>query len=485
LKLGLLYVFSRNDSKDPKYRVVRWGGIQNALEEARSDVLIFLDCCASGTANNDDGRGVTELVAACGFNDSTPPVGSTSFTRALITELERASRNPTTVAILHNRILSRIIRSAPEERQLQMCPIHVFLTQDKKLARCIQLCPMFVSPGRLDRRMVANNLPKDFCSRGGPAVNPGSNYEYEDFPSRPPSIDFESESSTPGLTRSSSYSSSISSQIDSFPRIALTIYLAETLPLSEESTDQFIEWLRMMPILASNVKTEIPPNLVRPEAMFASFSTLLIISLPVALWCCMPSHPAIINMGLIKSSNFLLRDVKPTDTPLFGIAHKVSPPAGNVPTVGSSKGDPVTKPSPGDDKASESRPHGKRLWTDVATSGPSWKSPLFIAPIQSGTKVSQPSCPRSHRPSSSRTALTLEDSGYGSLGRPPTDKVTKPNGNTNKPRRYNKSFHQRPTSRNDSAKFADRRGAAPSQDIGQSPTLPKAWGKNQKKPGNR
>lgn len=52
-----------------------WAGIQNALEQAKSDALILIDSCDSGTANTDEGSGVTELVAAGGFNVTANGVG--------------------------------------------------------------------------------------------------------------------------------------------------------------------------------------------------------------------------------------------------------------------------------------------------------------------------------------------------------------------------------------------------------------------------
>ena len=37
------------------------------LQEAHSDVLILLDCCAAASSVAEAGSGVTELIAACGF----------------------------------------------------------------------------------------------------------------------------------------------------------------------------------------------------------------------------------------------------------------------------------------------------------------------------------------------------------------------------------------------------------------------------------
>ncbi|KAF7912340.1 uncharacterized protein EAF01_001361 [Botrytis porri] len=120
--------------------MVKWGGIQNSLEEAQSDVLLLIDCCSSGTANTGNGYGTTELIAACGFNNVVNGVGRHSFTYALTTELRLLSSYPKfTAAVLYNRILCRIQNWMPEGRELQKAPLHVVLTQNTTLLSSIQL----------------------------------------------------------------------------------------------------------------------------------------------------------------------------------------------------------------------------------------------------------------------------------------------------------------------------------------------------------
>ena len=58
------------------------------LQEAHSDVLILLDCCAAASSVVEAGSGVTEPKAACGFETVAPGVGQHSFTRSLIEELD-------------------------------------------------------------------------------------------------------------------------------------------------------------------------------------------------------------------------------------------------------------------------------------------------------------------------------------------------------------------------------------------------------------
>lgn len=70
---------------------VQWLGIQNMLEQAISDVLILLDCCAAASSSAETGNGVTEVIAACGFETWAPGVCKHSFTRTLIDELRKWS----------------------------------------------------------------------------------------------------------------------------------------------------------------------------------------------------------------------------------------------------------------------------------------------------------------------------------------------------------------------------------------------------------
>ncbi|KAL5323643.1 hypothetical protein ACEPPN_008183 [Leptodophora sp. 'Broadleaf-Isolate-01'] len=298
---------SRPDPKDPSYRTVKWNGIQHALEEAVSDVLLLLDCCASGTANTDEGYGVTELIAACGFNTSANPVGPDSFTRALITELGLLSRTSSfTVGTLYNRILCRAQNWMPTAQEVQKPPLHVVLTQDSKLPRGIQLCPRKEkkTPKQSPRKSRAPAPPSParrippsrVTKRRRPVYSNRAPIRRSDrFSTSTSSLD-----STEGVPSSlqsvESSISSVSSNVEMYPRIAITIRLQETLARSDFSADIFSDWIRMMPVLAESVKV---------EAGFASFSTLLVVSLPVAMWCYLPSNPAISVAGIIRSSNLL------------------------------------------------------------------------------------------------------------------------------------------------------------------------------------
>jgi hypothetical protein len=132
--------------RSAKRPTVQWSGIQNVLEQAESDVLILLDCCHAGTATASEGNGVTELISACAYNSQANGVGSYSFTKELIIELQQLSQKPSfTVAELYRNIFCRIQSRRPEDedqRERHPAPIHLSLTQDHpRFPRTIQICP--------------------------------------------------------------------------------------------------------------------------------------------------------------------------------------------------------------------------------------------------------------------------------------------------------------------------------------------------------
>src|SRR6202012_5683037 len=80
------------------------------------------------------------------------------------------------------------------------------------------------------------------------------------------------------------------------PRLLFAVRLKETFQPSELSTDLFTEWLGMFPLVVEEVKV---------EAGFNSFSSLVIVSLPISLLSYMAEHPAIICLGPIRSKNLI------------------------------------------------------------------------------------------------------------------------------------------------------------------------------------
>ena len=104
------------------------------LEEADADVLLLYDCCHSAAItasfSSPGHKGVTEVIAACGYEAIAPEVGQHSFSNALAEVLAAASKaKPFSVAELHTRILNRLKCWTPSNR----APISEFSVSDSHL----------------------------------------------------------------------------------------------------------------------------------------------------------------------------------------------------------------------------------------------------------------------------------------------------------------------------------------------------------------
>ncbi|PMD32388.1 hypothetical protein L207DRAFT_500093 [Hyaloscypha variabilis F] len=261
---------SHRNSKRDRQPTVKWSGIQNALEESQSDVLVLLDCCASGLSNTDEGNGVTELLAACAFNNSANGVGPFSFTHVLVSQLRVLVNKPSfTVGYLYNLLFTEVQGLPVKAAEFRKPPIHLVLTQDHRLPRSITLSTMRLPTG--ENLYRTDLFPTSDQSKETGAASSLS----------PSSSDFDS-------------STTSVSELPEYPRLLFSIRISEDIKPGDLSTELMADWLSALPIEAKSV---------RIEAGFASDSTLLIISMPIALLGYLPYDPAITLIGTARSSN--------------------------------------------------------------------------------------------------------------------------------------------------------------------------------------
>lgn len=276
-------------------------------------MLILLDCCASGLSNTDEGKykillfesitafgcttnnvpgnGVTELLAACAFNNIANGVGPYSFTHALISQLRKLAHLPFfTVGYLYNLLFAKIQSLEIDDVSRKKAPIHLVLTQDNLLPRSIRISAKRVCP-RLNR--PSNNL----ASEGLPLSNNERNF-VPDFIEQDAASSQSSQISSGVFSPDSGGESSSSSitQLPEYPRILLSIRVNESIKPNELSPELFAEWLGTIPLLTKSV---------RVEAGFASDSTLLMVSVPIAVLGYLPKDPAITMLGVTRSTNML------------------------------------------------------------------------------------------------------------------------------------------------------------------------------------
>ena len=270
---------------NPSYASLQWFAIQTIFEQAKSDVLLLLDCCTAAGSAPADGHctSVTETIAACGFETWAPQPGRHSFTNTLIAVLEEWQDRPGfTAAMLHCEVLNRLRHEKPERRgrtknfECRRTPVHIFSTNDPK-AGSVQLC---------SRRFVGLN--QDFTGPTEPASMSPDN----------PSLN-EPEGSGDALSDGAqSYgTASLTAVRDNgetvLPHVLISLALEEEQLLDVE---QCRRWLQQFPILAVYAKV---------EAVYRSNSTLLILSVPVVIWDWMPNDCACAFIGYVHSKNML------------------------------------------------------------------------------------------------------------------------------------------------------------------------------------
>ena len=233
---------------------VDWHSIQHLLENAVPDVVIFLDCCFAASADRRSVDGTIEVLAACCQNSSTAGVSDWSFTNRL-TEVLRDCRNkPLTVAMLHAELLN--YRAAKGSKKLLKSPVHSIMSnKDKASIRLVSIAASCSPPSSLNESDLCHQTSDSLSSISG---------------------------SDPPLTR-----------------VLVAVSLNDHVP----DVSEWLEWL----------STHMPSNvtgfeLIRPEGVWESHSTLFMISMPVAIWDLFPYSTAYHCVGYVRSSNLLTKD---------------------------------------------------------------------------------------------------------------------------------------------------------------------------------
>ncbi|KAI4128143.1 MAG: hypothetical protein LQ338_002880 [Usnochroma carphineum] len=271
-------------NQQPEAATLQWSSIQTMLEEADSDVLILLDCCAAASSAGGSGKGITELIAACGFEAFAPGVGEHSFTRSLVEELRYYGQRPGPIstAFLHNKVLARAkkswnpryARDGTQERR--RTPIHIHLA-DRSKQRCIELAPL-PTPTIPAPSETSTNAPSSALS-----TSPSEDVDMSD-PNSPDQSPLSEVSQDPQ---------------PNLPKVLISIALEEEQSVRTENIRDWMAWVDWI--------RSVPPGtgIVRVESVYKSDSTLLLLSLPVAVWDLLPKDPAISFISFVRSRNLM------------------------------------------------------------------------------------------------------------------------------------------------------------------------------------
>jgi hypothetical protein len=293
-----------NSNRNPGSPSLPLGGIQSLFEEADADVLLLYDCCnsAATTASSSDQahKGVTEVIAACGYETIAPEVGEHSFTHALAEVLSAASKGqPFSVAELHTRVLNRLKCWAPSfikdpegkrkedpagrllfERQPRRTPIYSILCEPQP-RRSILLSPLKVGS-------TEPETPTGGLNRG---CVPSASISSEPSPSEKLS----------NIEEGARKRKRTLDEIE-YPQVLLAIRLDR----HELDLNPWKECLlRQLPPEAKEIKI---------EGIFGSFSTLLLLRIPVSVWDLLPDNSAYSFVGFVTTNNMIGIQPQPVDS---------------------------------------------------------------------------------------------------------------------------------------------------------------------------
>ena len=259
--------------------------------------MLLYDCCnaAATTALSSyrGHKGVTEVIAACGYESIAPEVGKHSFSNALTETLAAASKEPPiSVAELHARVLNRLKCWTPS----------FVKNQDGRFSQD--------EAGRLKHEIQPRRTPiyGILCEtnpRRSIALGPLKE-------SAPLSNGFKQSSSSTSFASNSSEARLSATPSEAGPNARKRkrcigeepecpqILLAIRLDKHELDISAWKECLlRQLPSEAKDIKI---------EGIYGSFSTLLLLRVPVIVWNLLPQNPAYTFVGFITSQNMAVTE---------------------------------------------------------------------------------------------------------------------------------------------------------------------------------
>ncbi|KAF4994037.1 hypothetical protein FGRMN_6071 [Fusarium graminum] len=251
---------------DKSYATVDWSAIQTLFETAKCDVLLLLDCCSAASAAswNDRPANIKETIAACGFETWAPLPGAQSFTHTLLEVLEEwASQLPFSAAMLHSEILTRL-KHAPPDRSPQgrltesrKTPVYIVATSDPRTAS--------ITLGRLFEEETGS-IASSKVVPGSPHGNLSERLQADSYVSTEERIQTLMSVGPKGQRV--------------VPHVLLKIALESDQVFDAASCAR---WIKQFPLLAMHASI---------ESVYQSYSTLLLLSVPVVLWNLLSEHPA-------------------------------------------------------------------------------------------------------------------------------------------------------------------------------------------------
>ncbi|KAE9374104.1 hypothetical protein N431DRAFT_556511 [Stipitochalara longipes BDJ] len=311
-----------------------WSAVQTLFVSSTSDVLLLLDCCSAASSAPRGGIAVTETIAACGWESIAPEPGRFSFTSALIEVLDEWKGRTFSVAMLHSQILSVLKHERPEllggtrRVECRRTPVYIMTTTNHQVPSitlsCLKLqvekeihppATMEWEGAQLETaRAPSKAVRKTKRRRKSKLADNESPFKrFKGIDAGEPIASGDNSMTLHATTTSSitqlpsppeayaigSIQSVTSEGQYRVPHILISIALAKDQSLDAVAAS---EWLAAFPALTQYAKV---------ESIYRSFSTLLMVSLPLFIWDLLPDDSAISFVGYIMSENFLRKPMVP------------------------------------------------------------------------------------------------------------------------------------------------------------------------------
>jgi hypothetical protein len=260
-------LMKRSNARDDSSRL-KWEGIKYLLEDAQSDILLLLDCCAMQDAPTAGSNGVKQAIAAYGRDSIPQEIGGKIFTFSLIEALHKLSNGPPfNVQRLHEEIIA-----AKHQRGLE----HSSLTNGNgQPSMAYERMPIAfnLTPGNLQTITLS---PLTAAQNASPSGSPDGDSNGQ----RPIHGDQGSSSSPPDL-------------VFEEPRALLSLAF-QGEPSHEMAS--FKSWLNSTPATGAKVTV---------EGMFQGPPMVMIISMPITVWTAIQGDGLCVFLGYVKSHNML------------------------------------------------------------------------------------------------------------------------------------------------------------------------------------
>ncbi|KAK0115573.1 hypothetical protein ONS96_014027 [Cadophora gregata f. sp. sojae] len=313
----------QNLSQHPGCPTVEWSHIQGLFERAKSDVLVLLDCCAAASSAPAPSNSAMETLAACGFEGIAPPPGEHSFTTSLIEVLVDWKNVPSfSVTMLHCEVLRVLMQRRKErcsngqKREWRSTPVYINGSRDPRVEG-IRLCKRTLidivetSPSGATLETSVPILPQD-------CLTPSSYFDLmslgcEGLEASMISTGGQSDPrALPGLNENSTSESHVDLKV---PHMLVSIALDEDQMLPNAEACR--RWICSFPGLAKHVKV---------EGVYSSYSTVVMLSIPVAVYNMLPDNPACQPVAYVTSRNRLSSPVPKQAEPMvqYEVVHKAS-----------------------------------------------------------------------------------------------------------------------------------------------------------------